>query len=163
MCKQRHHDCTMYEKWFYFLLYKFTFIWKNGVSEKIKAHLPQHYDNCSVLHLFNFIQKNCFLSQDFPSTLRSVFSNCFWRTFFVAHKKRIFLNMSAKFVLKNQEFCQNAGKPLKNFLAACNSSKILVFHNFFSQVSDNCILRTSISQQKPKGAYYAEFYEFKTN
>ena len=31
----------MYEKCLYFLLYKFTFLWKNGVSEKIKAHLPQ--------------------------------------------------------------------------------------------------------------------------
>ena len=30
---------------------KFKFLWKNGVSEKIKAHLPQHpqhYNNCSA-------------------------------------------------------------------------------------------------------------------
>ena len=33
-----------------FTFYKFKFLWKNGVSEKIKAHLPQHpqhYTNCS--------------------------------------------------------------------------------------------------------------------
>ena len=40
---------------------------------------------------------------------------------------------------------------------------MLVFQNIFSQISDNCILRTSISKQKPKGAYYVDFYEFKTN
>ena len=30
---------------------KFKFLWKNGFSEKIKAHLPQHlqhYNNCSA-------------------------------------------------------------------------------------------------------------------
>ena len=31
----------MCEKCFHFLLYKFKFLWKNGVSEEIKAHLPQ--------------------------------------------------------------------------------------------------------------------------
>ena len=35
-----------------FLLFiKFKFLWKNGVSEKTKAHLlqhPQHYNNCSA-------------------------------------------------------------------------------------------------------------------
>ena len=35
---------------------------KNGVSEKINAHLPQHHPALQQLfspHLFNFIQKNC--------------------------------------------------------------------------------------------------------
>ena len=37
------------------------FLWKNGVCEKIKAHLPQHPSALQQLfspHLFNFIQKN---------------------------------------------------------------------------------------------------------
>ena len=36
------------------------FLWKNGVCEKIKAHLPQHPSALQQLfspHLFNFIQK----------------------------------------------------------------------------------------------------------
>ena len=46
----------------FLLLIKFKFIWKNGVSEKIKAHLPQHSQALQQLfnpHLLNFIQK-CF-------------------------------------------------------------------------------------------------------
>ena len=44
-----------------FLLFtKFKFLWKNGVSEKIKVHLPQHPPRLQQFfspHLFNFIQK----------------------------------------------------------------------------------------------------------
>ena len=52
----------MYEKCFYLLLYKFDFLKKNGVSEKIKAYLPQQPPALQQLfspHLFNFIQKIC--------------------------------------------------------------------------------------------------------
>ena len=34
-----------------FTFYKFKFLWKNGVSEKIKAHLPQHPQ--ALQQLFN--------------------------------------------------------------------------------------------------------------
>ena len=44
-----------------FLLFiNFKFLWKNGVSKKIKVHLPQHPPVLQKLfspHLFNFIQK----------------------------------------------------------------------------------------------------------
>ena len=39
------------------------FFWKNGASEKLKAHLPQQPPALQQLispHLFNFIQKNCY-------------------------------------------------------------------------------------------------------
>ena len=39
---------------------KFKFLWKNGFSEKIKTHLPQHPSALQQLfssHLFNFMQK----------------------------------------------------------------------------------------------------------
>ena len=40
--------------------FKFKFLYKNGVPEKIKSHLPQHLPGLQQLfspHLFNFIQK----------------------------------------------------------------------------------------------------------
>ena len=65
-----HHVQTVFEDtswlhnvWEMFLLFiKFKFLWKNGVSGKIEAHLTQHlptlhYKNCSVPHFFNLIQK----------------------------------------------------------------------------------------------------------
>ena len=42
------------------LFIKFTFLWKNGVSEKIKGYLLQHTPALQQLfipYLFNFIQK----------------------------------------------------------------------------------------------------------
>ena len=45
----------MYEKCFYFLLYKFKFLWKNGVSEKIKAHLPQQHPALQQLFAPTFL------------------------------------------------------------------------------------------------------------
>ena len=51
----------LHNVWEMFLLFiKFRFLWKNSVSEKIKAHLPQHPPALQQLfnpHLFNFIQK----------------------------------------------------------------------------------------------------------
>ena len=50
----------MCEKCFYFLLYKFKFPWKNGVSVKIKAHLPQQPPALRQLfspHLFILFKK----------------------------------------------------------------------------------------------------------
>ena len=49
----------LHNVWEMFLLFiKFKFLWKNGVSEKIKAHLPLHPSALQQLfspHLFNFI------------------------------------------------------------------------------------------------------------
>ena len=73
------------------------------ISEIIFIFLAQIYYN------MNFIPRSSISSQDFPGTLRSIFANCFWRTFFVAHKKYIFLNMSAKFVLQNRNFVKIQG------------------------------------------------------
>ena len=52
------------------LFIKFKFLWKNGVSERIKAHrsTPQHYYNCSAptfLILFkNFLHPPPFKKED---------------------------------------------------------------------------------------------------
>ena len=44
----------------FFLFITLKFLWKNGVSGKIKAHLPQHpqaLQQLFSLHFFNFNQK----------------------------------------------------------------------------------------------------------
>ena len=54
-----------------FLLIKFKFLWKNGISEKIKLIYPctcQHYNNCSALTLLisfkNFLAPPPFIKED---------------------------------------------------------------------------------------------------
>ena len=42
--------------------------------------------------------------KDFPSTLRTISANCFWRTMFRSTQKCVFLKMSAKLVLNNYTF-----------------------------------------------------------
>ena len=54
----------LHNVWQMFLLFiRFKFLWKNVVSEKIKAHLPEHLPPALQQlfnpHLFNFIQKYC--------------------------------------------------------------------------------------------------------
>ena len=81
---------------------------------------------------------------------------------FLAHKKCIFLNMSAKPVLRIRNFVKMQGNLCKISCSLPTFLEILAFHNFFPNFSDNYILRTSIFWQKPKSVYYADFYEFKT-
>ena len=56
---------------------------------------------------------------------------------------------------------------MKNFLQPTALLKKLVFHNFFSKVSGNCILGTSKTSKhfltKTTRCLYAEFHEFSTN
>ena len=55
----------------------------------------------NIYYNMNFITSSSISPQDFPGTLGSIFADYFWRTFFLAHQKCIFLNISAKLVLKN--------------------------------------------------------------
>ena len=46
----------------YIMIAMNKFLWKDGVSENFKAHLPQHPTALQKLfspNLFNFIQKSC--------------------------------------------------------------------------------------------------------
>ena len=58
----------LHNEWKMFLIFiTFTFLWKNGVSGKIKAHLlrtPKHYNNLSAL-TFLFLFKKCLASPPF--------------------------------------------------------------------------------------------------
>ena len=69
---------------------KMTSVWKMIylISQIIFVFLTQIYYN------MNFITLSPISSQDFFGTLRSIFGDSFWTTFFIAHTKCIFLNMS---------------------------------------------------------------------
>ena len=113
-----------------------------------------------IYYNMNFITSTI-SSQDFPGTLRSIFADCFCRTFFLQHtKKCIFLNMSAKLVLGVLLKCR---KTFKKFLAACNSSKNTGLPQFFFKGFWQLYFKNINFLTKTKRSLYAGFYEFKTN
>ena len=63
----------LHNVWEMLLLFiKFKFLYKNGVPEKIKTHLPQHLPGLQQLfspYLFNFIQK---IISPIPISLHSI-------------------------------------------------------------------------------------------
>ena len=72
----------------------------------------------------NFITSSSISSQDFLGTLRSIFVNYFWRTFFVAHKKKMHISETVcKICLKELGILLTCRENFQKFLAACNSSK----------------------------------------
>ena len=102
-----------YEKWYIYLIFQVTFIF-----------LTQIYNN------LNFITFSSNLSNDFPSTLRSIFTDCFWRTIFQQTKMHIFENA-----------CKNCLKKLgillkcrEKFLAACQLLWKYWFFTIFVQI-----------------------------
>ena len=134
-----------------FTFYKFQFPWKNGVSEKIKAYLPQHLPALQQLlspHLslkivskmiclisqftfifltknyynMNFITSSSASSKDFTGTLRSIFADCFWRIFCSIQKMHIF-EYVCKTCLKELGIWLKCKGAFEKFLAVCNSSK----------------------------------------
>ena len=130
---------------------KFQFPWKNGVSEKIKAYLPEHLPALQQLlspHLslkivskmiclisqftfifltknyynMNFITSSSASSKDFTGTLRSIFADCFWRIFCSIQKMHIF-EYVCKICLKELGIWLKCNGTFEKFLAVCNSSK----------------------------------------
>ena len=69
---------------------------------------------------------------------------------FLAHKKCIFLNMPAKLVLRIRNLVKMQGNIWKISCSLPTLLKILVFHSFFPNFSDHCILRTSVFKQNQK-------------
>ena len=67
-----------------------------------------------IYYNMNFITSSSISSQDFLVTLRSVFADCFWRTFFGAQKCILLKELGI--LLKSRE-------TFEEFLAACNSPK----------------------------------------
>ena len=77
-----------------------------------------------IYYNMNFITLSSISSQDFPGTLRSIFVDCFWRTFFfVAHKKMHISEYVWKTCLKELGILLKCRETFVKFLAACTSSK----------------------------------------
>ena len=89
-------------------------------------------------------------SQDFPGTMRSFFADCFWRTFFVAHKKMHSSEYVWKACLKELGILLKWGETFEKFLAACNCQLFqkywssTIFFTDFQQLC-NYVLETLIS------------------
>ena len=114
------------------------------ISQITFIFLTQIYFN------MNFITSSSISSQDFPDTLRLVFSDYFWRTFFCSTQKNEFSEYVCKTCWKELRILLKCRETLEKFLEVCISSKNTGLPQFFSQVFGNYILRTSISWQKAK-------------
>ena len=109
----------------------------------------------------SFITLSSIWSHYFSGTLRSIFVNCFWRTFFAARKKCIFLNV-CKIWLKELGILLKRRETFEKFSAACNSSKNTGIPHIFFIGFWQLYFKNINFLKKTKGTYHADFYEFKT-
>ena len=84
-----------------------------------------------IYYNMNFITSSSISSQDFLGTLRSIFANCFWRTFFCSTQKMHISEYVCKICLKELGILLKCRETFEQFLAACNSSKNTGFPQFF--------------------------------
>ena len=108
------------------------------ISQVTFVFLTQIYYNMNFITLsLNFITR-------FPWYFKINLRRLLLEDNFLAHKNCIFLNMSAKLVLRIRNFIKMQGSLGKISCSLRTLLKILVFHNFFPNFSDDCILRLSI-------------------
>ena len=106
----------------------------------------------------NFITLSSNFITRFPRYFKINFRRLLLEDKFLGHKKCIFLKMPAKLVLRLRNFVKMLGKLWKFFCSLPTLQKIMLFYNFFPNFSKDCILRTTIFQQRPESANYANFY-----
>ena len=122
------------------------------ISQVTFIFLTQSYYNMNFITLSsNFITR-------FPWYFKINLCRLLLEDNFLAHKKCIFLKMPAKLVLRLRNFVKMLGKLWKFFCSLPTLQKIMLFYNFFPNFSKDCILRTTIFQQRPESANYANFY-----
>ena len=100
-----------------------------------------------IYYNMNFITSSSILPQDFPGTLRLIFTDCFWRTFFCLKELGILLKYRETF---------------EKFIVAWNSSKNTGLPQFFFKVFWQLYVKNINFLTKTKRCFYAQFYEFKT-
>ena len=124
------------------------------ISQVTFIFLTQIYYN------MNFITSSSISSQDFLGTLRSIFANCFWRTFFCSTQKMHISEYVCKTCLKELGTFLKCREFFERFFQPASVLKILVFHNFISKFSGNYFKATYFLNKNQN--VYAAFREFKT-
>ena len=84
-----------------------------------------------ICYNMDFITSSSMSSQDSPGTLRSIFVNCFLRTFFCSTQKTHIFEYIRKTCLKEFGILLKCRETFEKFLAACNSSKNTGLLQFF--------------------------------
>ena len=75
-----------------------------------------------IYYNMNFITSSSISSQDFSGALRTIFADCFWKTFF-QHKKMHISEYVCKACLKELGILLKCRETFEKFVAACNCSK----------------------------------------
>ena len=88
-----------------------------------------------IYYNMNFITSSSISSQDFLGTLRSIFANCFWRTFFCSTQKMHISEYVCKTCLKELGILLKCRETFKKFIAAWNSATIWSSTIFFQRFS----------------------------
>ena len=124
------------------------------ISQATFKILTQIYYNMNFITLpSNFITR-------FPWYFKI---NLYWLILvdnFLAHKKMHISDYACKTCLKKLRILLKWGKSLKNFLQPVNSSKIMVFHNFFPNFWQLHFKNINFLT-KTKKCLLTDFYEFK--
>ena len=89
-----------------------------------------------IYHKINFITLSSNSSQDFPGTLRTVFTDCFWRTIFYSPQKMHISEYVCKSCLKELGILLKCKGTLQGILAACNFSEDAGLPQIFLKISD---------------------------
>ena len=108
----------------------------------------------------NFIALPSISSQDFPGTLRSIFTDCFWKAFFSTQKIHI-SEYVCKTCLKELRISLKCSETFEKFLVACNSSKNTGLSQFFFKRFWQLYFK-NINFFTRKRCLHADFYEFET-
>ena len=98
----------------------------NLISQITFLFLTQIYYN------MNFIISSSVLPQDFPGTLRLIFADCFWRTFFCGTQKMHICECICKTCLKELGILLKCREAFEKFIAACNSSETTGLSSFLN-------------------------------
>ena len=137
---------------FYMTDFLFTELYSHNIWRKLKNHMKNTiyliYSHLIFLTQIYYNMNFITFSSNFITTFHWYFKINLRRLLlednFLVHKKCIFRNMPAKLVLRIRNFVKMQENLWKISCSLPNLLKILVFYDFFSKFSDNCILRTSI-------------------
>ena len=84
-----------------------------------------------IYYNMNFITSSSILPQDFPGTLRLIFADCFWSTFFCGTQRMHISEYICKTCFKELGILLKCRETFEKFLVTCNSPKNTGLPQFF--------------------------------